>query len=118
MQVVITGSQVFGKAFMEAYRQASSASIRASATAAARQKSGGVSLDEACKILDIEESSISQELVKKKYDYLFDVNSKEKAGSFYLQSKVYRAMERLNYELEQKTAQAAQAGSKPGQSAS
>jgi import inner membrane translocase subunit TIM16 len=87
---------------MEAYRQASQASVRASATAAARQKAGGVSLDEAYKILDLEPSALSKEAIKKKYDYLFDVNSKEKSGSFYIQSKVYRAMERLNYELEPK----------------
>lgn len=57
-------------------------------------------MDEACKILDIEPSKITPDAVKKKYDYLFDVNSKEKSGSFYLQSKVYRSMERLMYEYE------------------
>lgn len=101
MQVVITGSQVFGRAFGEAYRQASQASLYASANAAARQKTGGVSLDEACKILDLDVSGLNSEKLEKKYNYLFDVNSKEKSGSFYLQSKVYRAMERLKYELEQ-----------------
>ncbi|CAN6607167.1 mitochondrial import inner membrane translocase subunit TIM16 [Trichomonascus vanleenenianus] len=100
MRVVITGSQVFGRAFAEAYKQSSSASLKYRASAAAKQKAGGVSLDEACKILDIDPASISKEAVKKKYDYLFDVNSKDKSGSFYLQSKVYRSMERLTYELE------------------
>jgi import inner membrane translocase subunit TIM16 len=103
MQVVLTGSQVFGRAFMEAYRQASSASVRASASAAARARTGGVGIDEACKILDIPEDKITLDQINKKYEYLFDVNSKEKSGSFYLQSKVYRAMERLKYELEQKS---------------
>jgi mitochondrial import inner membrane translocase subunit TIM16 len=103
MQVVITGSQVFGKAFAEAYRQASSASVRASASAAANSRSGGISLDEACKILDLEAAGLSKDKVDKKFDYLFEVNSKEKSGSFYLQSKVYRASERLKYELEQKS---------------
>lgn len=102
MQVFITGSQVFGKAFAEAYRQASSASVRASASAAANSRSGGISLDESYKILDIEPSSLSNETIDKKFNYLFDVNSKEKSGSFYLQSKVYRASERLKHELEEK----------------
>lgn len=101
MQVVITGSQVFGRAFAEAYRQASQASLYASANAATRQKTGGVTLDEATKILDLDVAGLTPEKLDKKYKYLFDVNSKEKSGSFYLQSKVYRAMERLKYELEQ-----------------
>lgn len=97
--VVVTGTQVFSKAFVEAYKQATSASVKASASAARQKNVGGVSLDEAKKILGIESSSpIDQELAKKKYDFLFDVNSKEKSGSFYLQSKVYRAMERIKAE--------------------
>ncbi|GMF00297.1 unnamed protein product [Ambrosiozyma monospora] len=40
------------------------------------------------------------EKAQKSYDYLFDINSKEKGGSFYVQSKVYRAMERIQNELE------------------
>lgn len=100
VQVIITGTQVFGKAFAEAYRQASSASVRASASQATRQKTGGINLDEACKILNVEASSLEFPTIQKKYDHLFEVNSKEKGGSFYLQSKVYRAMERLKYEME------------------
>lgn len=94
---------MFGKAFAEAYRQASNASVRASASAAANSRSGGVSLDEACKILDVDAGSLTNEAIDKKFEYLFDVNSKEKSGSFYLQSKVYRASERLKYELEQRS---------------
>lgn len=107
MQVFVTGSQVVGKAFMEAYRQASSASLRASATAAAREKTGGVSLSEARKILGIEDGSLDLEQAQKKYDYLFDANSREKSGSFYLQSKVYRAMECVKYEVQQTEAEKA-----------
>lgn len=101
MQVFVTGSQVVGKAFMEAYRQASSASVKASAAAASRQNLGGVELNEARKILGMESGPLSVEEAQKKYDYLFDANSKEKSGSFYLQSKVYRAMERIKGEIEQ-----------------
>lgn len=101
MQVFVTGSQVVGKAFMEAYRQASSASVKASAAAASRQQYGGIDLGEARKILGVENSQLNLEEAQKKYDYLFDANSKEKSGSFYLQSKVYRAMERIKGEIEE-----------------
>lgn len=100
MQVVVTGSQVVGRAFMEAYRQASSASVRATTSAAARERTGGLSLAEARKILGVESGPLELEATQKKYDHLFEVNSKEKGGSFYLQSKVYRAMECIKYELE------------------
>lgn len=33
------------------------------------------------------------------YDHLFKINEKKAGGSFYLQSKVYRAKERLDEEL-------------------
>lgn len=97
--VVITGSQVVGKAFMEAYKQASSASVKASASATAQKNVGGIGLGEARKILGIENGELNMSEAKKKYDFLFEANSKEKSGSFYLQSKVYRAMERIKAEM-------------------
>lgn len=39
------------------------------------------------------------EEVQEKYQHLFAVNDKAKGGSFYLQSKVFRAKERLEEEL-------------------
>lgn len=74
--------------------------MRASASSAARQRTGGIQLDEARKILDVEDGPLDLVAAQKKYDHLFEVNGKEKGGSFYLQSKVYRAMERLKYEME------------------
>jgi len=38
--------------------------------------------------------------IDKKYKHLFEVNDKAKGGSFYLQSKVFRAKERIDSELE------------------
>lgn len=100
MRVVLTGGQVFGKAFAEAYKQASSASVAHKANAAVRERTGGLSLDEACKILNVEPNNLTREAMQKQYEHLFEANSKEKSGSFYLQSKVYRSMERISYELE------------------
>ncbi|KAJ3259818.1 mitochondrial import inner membrane translocase subunit TIM16 [Boothiomyces macroporosus] len=54
-------------------------------------------LDEAKKILDVER--LEMEEIKKKYEKLFEVNDPKNGGSFYLQSKVFRAKERIELEL-------------------
>lgn len=104
-QVVFTGARVFGRAFAEAYRQASASQK----FAAAAQKNGGsgslsssgLTLDEACKILNVAppkagEANLTQ--VHEKFKRLFDNNDPKKGGSFYLQSKVLRARERIELE--------------------
>ena len=104
VNVIVTGATVFGRAFTEAYKQAAkatAASSQAKAAGATKNASvGGIQLDEACKILDIEKSELSFDKIDERYNYLFDVNSKEKGNSFYLQSKVYYAMDSLKKELE------------------
>ncbi len=106
MRVVLTGAKVFGKAFKEAYRQAAAATTAQQAAGATKSSStrardAEITLDESCKILDIDKHDMSLSNAQKKFDYLFDVNSKEKGGSFYVQSKVFRAMERIKQELEE-----------------
>ncbi|SGZ53642.1 CIC11C00000004879 [Sungouiella intermedia] len=101
VNVVITGAAVFGRAFTEAYKQAAKTSAAAAATGASKAKSvGGIPVDEALKILDIDRKDLTMAEIDKKYEYLFDVNSKEKGNSFYLQSKVFYAMDSLKKELE------------------
>ncbi|GMG55790.1 unnamed protein product [Ambrosiozyma monospora] len=108
VQVVFTGAKVFGRAFTEAYKQAAAATTAQQATSSNSKKSAsaasardtGITLDESCKILNVELPGLTLEKAQKSYDYLFDINSKEKGGSFYVQSKVYRAMERIQNELE------------------
>lgn len=107
IQVVITGASVFGKAFAEAYRQAASQTVKQGANGArARSASaeyGGITLDESSKILDMEDkSNLDLDKINQRFKYLFDVNDAEKGGSFYLQSKIYRASERLKWELAQR----------------
>lgn len=107
IQVVITGASVFGKAFAEAYRQAAAQSVKQGANGArARSASaeyGGITLDESSKILNIEdEKDMNINKINDRFKYLFDINDREKGGSFYLQSKIYRAAERLKWELSQK----------------
>lgn len=54
-------------------------------------------MEEAQQILNV--SKIDPEEVQQKYDHLFAVNDKAKGGSFYLQSKVFRAKERIDQEV-------------------
>lgn len=63
-----------------------------------------MSLEEAKQILNLD--NLDPTLVKKNYDHLFEVNDKSKGGSFYLQSKVYRAKERIDQELKSSAKQA------------
>lgn len=58
----------------------------------------GMTLEEAQQILNVSQSSSGEE-ISKNYDHLFTINDKAKGGSFYLQSKFYRAKERIDKEL-------------------
>lgn len=58
----------------------------------------GITLEEAQQILNI--SKLDPKDVEEKYNHLFNVNDKAKGGSFYLQSKVFRAKERIDQELQ------------------
>lgn len=101
VNVLFTGATVFGRAFTEAYKQAAKASAAGAKAGASKSTSvGGIPVDEALKILDIEKKDLNLNKINEKYEYLFDVNSKEKGNSFYLQSKVYYAMDTLRKELE------------------
>lgn len=107
VQVIVTGASVFGKAFAEAYRQAASQSVKQGASAArsASAEYGGITLDESSKILNLEdEKNPDIKKINEKFQYLFDINDKDKGGSFYLQSKIYRAAERLKHEIAQREA--------------
>ena len=51
--------------------------------------------DEALKILNIEKPDLTSLLVETKYKKFYELNDPSKGGSFYLQSKIYRAKEAL-----------------------
>ena len=58
-----------------------------------------MSLEEAKDILNVTDSEIfgeNREKLHSNYEHLFNVNEKAKGGSFYLQSKVVRAKERID----------------------
>jgi mitochondrial import inner membrane translocase subunit TIM16 len=96
---------------MAAYKQAQAASqyqraqakLNPNGTAAGRSNiATGMTLEEACKILNVKPPSkgaANVEEVMERYKRLFDANDPQKGGSFYIQSKVVRARERIEAEL-------------------
>jgi len=106
-QVVITGARVVGRAFTEAYKQASASQKYAAAAArnpgsSKNFASSGLTLEEACKILNVAPSKggkADMEHVMDRFKRMFDQNDPKKGGSFYLQSKILRARERIEMEV-------------------
>ncbi|GAB7355570.1 hypothetical protein MBLNU459_g6042t1 [Dothideomycetes sp. NU459] len=108
-QVFITGSRVFGRAFAEAYRHASAtqkyqAAMGGNGAAGNTLSSSGLTLDEACRILNVSPPKGGQanmEQVTERFKKMFDANDPKKGGSFYLQSKILRARERIELEVKE-----------------
>ncbi|XP_015116240.1 mitochondrial import inner membrane translocase subunit Tim16 [Diachasma alloeum] len=107
-QIIVLGTQVVGRAFARALRQEIAASQEAAKRAgggsqgakrAAANARTGLSLEEALKILNVERPD-QKELIEKNYKYLMEANDRVKGGSFYLQSKIVRAKERIDEELQ------------------
>ena len=100
---------MFSRAFAEAYKQASASSQYAKqagsgSSAAGNLTSHGLTVDEACKILNVPPPKGGQadlEHVVGRFKKMFDLNNPEKGGSFYLQSKILRARERIELEVRQ-----------------
>lgn len=106
VQIIVLGSQVVAKAFARAVRQEFAASQEAAKRAGGGQRGAnraasnvrtGLTLEEAQQILNV--SKLDAEEIGSRYDHLFKVNDRAKGGSFYLQSKVVRAKERLDEEM-------------------
>ncbi|KAI7901050.1 Pam16-domain-containing protein [Cokeromyces recurvatus] len=128
-QIVVSLGSVVTRAFVAAYKQAAAnAAKNGGAAAAAAGSSGrtgtkeavldaltrktGMSIEEACQILNVTKDADIQKLTKN-YDHLFSANDPAKGGSFYIQSKVVRAKERIDMELKAKaTEEAAAAATK------
>ncbi|CAG4959536.1 unnamed protein product [Colias eurytheme] len=119
-QIIVLGAQVVGKAFARALKQEIAASQEAAKRAgggpqgarrAAANASSGLTLEEAMQILNIEK--LDPEKIKNNYEHLFNVNDKSKGGSFYLQSKIVRAKERIDTEFKDKQTQDSQRQANP-----
>ncbi|XP_055342757.1 mitochondrial import inner membrane translocase subunit tim16-B-like [Paramacrobiotus metropolitanus] len=111
-QLVLAGAQIVGRAFARALKEEIQRSQQAAASrggggtragdssrAAAVSSRLGMTVQEACQILNLPGKRIDPKELTEKYDHLFKVNDKAVGGSFYLQSKVVRAKERLEEEL-------------------
>ena len=82
--------------------QSSKSSLGSEAANIATMKTG-MNLDEAALILNIDKRKpLDMNEIKSKYDAIFKANDPSNGGSFYIQSKVYRAKERMDLELEKK----------------
>ena len=100
---------MLGRAFAEAYKQAAASSqyqraqAKAGGGASGRASvSTGMTLEEACKILNVkppQNGQANMEEVMERFKRLFDNNDPKKGGSFYLQSKILRARERIEAEV-------------------
>ncbi|QIW95075.1 hypothetical protein AMS68_000593 [Peltaster fructicola] len=107
-QVVFSGARVLGKAFAESYKQLSASQkyarhVRDNPGAANTISSSGLTLDEACKILNVappKAGNANLTETHERFKRLFDNNDPKKGGSFYLQSKVLRARERIEMEAQ------------------
>ncbi|XP_033206336.1 mitochondrial import inner membrane translocase subunit Tim16 [Bombus vosnesenskii] len=107
VQIIIMGTQVVVKAFTRALRQEIAASqaaahktgggARGTQHVAANYKTG-ISLEEALQILNVERVD-EVEAIERNYKHLMEVNDRSKGGSFYIQSKIVRAKERIDEEL-------------------
>lgn len=110
-QIIVVGSQAVARAFTQALKQEYQASAATRRAAAEAGKDGsktvkantftGMSLQEAQQILNVQDVQDLEKL-RKNYEHLFKMNDKTIGGSFYLQSKIVRAKERLEMELDQK----------------
>lgn len=109
-QIIVLGTQVVGRAFARALRQEIAASQEAAKRAgggtqgrerAAANARTGLTLEEALRIMNVDNVGNKEE-IERNYKYLMEANDKSKGGSFYLQSKVFRAKERIDEELRSK----------------
>uniref|UniRef100_U5FQK9 Uncharacterized protein n=1 Tax=Populus trichocarpa TaxID=3694 RepID=U5FQK9_POPTR len=95
--LIVMGSAILGRAFIQAYRQALANASKSGVAQETlqntiRRGSKVMTEQEARQILGVTEETSWEEILKK-YDTLFERNSKN--GSFYIQSKVHRAKECL-----------------------
>lgn len=108
-QIILVGATAVGRAFARALKQEIAASQQAAqragggregAKSAATSAKTGITIEEAKQILNVKD--LDPKAIQENYEFLFKINDKAKGGSFYLQSKVFRAKERLDAELRSK----------------
>lgn len=99
-QLILSGTQVVARAFARALREEFSNANRMSNKRPANVpppiQNNEMALEEAMQILNVDK--LDPELIEKNYKHMFEANDRKNGGSFYIQSKIYRAKERLDQE--------------------
>ena len=104
-QLVVPVVAILARALPTAYAQALNNAKKAGTTAETVQQSlrKTISREEALQILNLSEAEATAEAIQKQYERLLKANEvRAGTGSFYLQSKVYRAHEQLKEFNEEK----------------
>mmetsp|Transcript_30487 Transcript_30487/g.45118 ORF Transcript_30487/g.45118 Transcript_30487/m.45118 type:complete len:131 (-) Transcript_30487:627-1019(-) len=104
-QVIVPLVAVLARAIPAAYSQALQNARRNGVDAtktASDMLTRNLSKSEALQILNLTEAEATAEAVQKQFEKYFNDNAVEKGGSFYLQSKVYRAKELMDDYLKEK----------------
>ncbi|KAL7528014.1 hypothetical protein ACHAWF_002402 [Thalassiosira exigua] len=120
-QVVIAGVAILARALPAAYAAALQNARKSGADKAAEEAAqkgasflgkARMSKDEALMLLNLSDGEATAEAVQRQYERYFEANKVEKGGSFYLQSKVYRAKELLDEYVKEKNAEQTKEGRK------
>jgi len=99
-QMVVSAVQVLTRAGVQAYQQAlRNAKQGPGAQANPLHAKKRMPLDEALGILNLEKANASPEVLDAAFQKFFALNDPGKGGSFYLQSKIFRANEAARIEL-------------------
>ncbi|TMW69500.1 hypothetical protein Poli38472_001656 [Pythium oligandrum] len=106
-QFVVMGAGIVSRAFVQAYQQAvhnAKTGNTAAMTSKAVKRKNVMERSQALEILNFPTSGTpSQEEVQKQFQRYFEANDPAKGGSFYLQSKIFRAKEALERKDEEET---------------
>ena len=103
-RLLLYGISIVSRAFTQALKIESSSNQFAGRSSkhdginntAASNSLMGISLEEAKQILSLK--SLEPSEIQERYEYLFKVNDKKNGGSFYIQSKIFRAKQRIDFE--------------------
>jgi import inner membrane translocase subunit TIM16 len=104
-QIIVQATAVISRAVVQAYGQALANAKKggnagaAVSSAAMRARLGKMQTGEALEVLNIERANLNQKVIDEMFDKYYKLNDPVKGGSFYLQSKFFRAKEALEYEL-------------------
>ena len=90
-QLLLAGAQIVSKAFGMAYQNALKNSKPGRPAPTAPVLKGRMSVDEALLVLNVQRDGLTAKQIDEKFSRMFPINDPAAGGSFYLQSKIFRA---------------------------